>query len=101
MAKTCVVNRQERRETKVKANFAKREELKALIKDETKSFDERMAARDKLNKMDKNGSYVRLRSRCQMTGRPRGVYSLFGLCRNQIRKLANQGLLPGLRKASW
>lgn len=101
MAKTCVVNRQERRENKVKLSFAKREELKAAVKDETKSFEERMAARDKLNKMDRNGSYVRLRSRCQLTGRPRGVYSLFGLCRNQIRKLANQGLLPGLRKASW
>lgn len=101
MAKTCVVNRQKNREHVVARDYDKRQALKAAIKDETKSFDERMAARDKLNKLDRNGSTVKLRERCQMTGRPRGVYSLFGLCRNQIRKLANQGYLPGLRKASW
>jgi small subunit ribosomal protein S14 len=101
MAKTCVINRQHNREHVVARDQAKREALKAAVKNESLSFEERMAARDKLNKMDRNGSYVRLRERCQMTGRPRGVYTLFGLCRNQIRKLANQGYLPGLRKASW
>lgn len=101
MAKTCVLNRQDKREHVVARDQDKREALKALITDESKSFDERMAARDKLNKLDKNGSYVRLRSRCQTTGRPRGVYTKLGLCRNEIRRMVVEGLLPGLRKASW
>ena len=101
MAKTCVLNRQDKREKVVKRDFAKREALKAIIKDESKSFDERMAARDKLNGLDRNGSPVKLRERCALTGRPRGVYTFFGLCRNQIRKMAATGLLPGVRKASW
>ncbi|MCP5405354.1 MAG: 30S ribosomal protein S14 [Pseudomonadaceae bacterium] len=100
MAKTCTVNRNEKRKRMSEHQFAKREELKAIIKDESKSFEERMAARDKLNAMPRDGSYVRVRLRCAMTGRPRGNYKKFGLCRNQIRKLAAQGLLPGLRKGS-
>lgn len=100
MAKTCVTNRNEARKRMSENQFAKREALKAVIKDETKSYDERMAARDKLNAMPRDGSYVRVRSRCAMTGRPRGNYSFFGLCRNQIRKLVTQGLLPGVRKGS-
>ncbi len=101
MAKTCVLNRQAKREGKVAHQQDRREALKALIVDDTKDFSERMAARDKLNKMDRNGSYVRLRSRCQTTGRPRGVYSKLGLCRNEIRRLVVEGVIPGLRKASW
>lgn len=101
MAKTCVLNRQGKREKVVKRDHAKREALKEIMKSATASFDEKMAARDKLNKLDRNGSTVKLRERCAMTGRPRGVYTFFGLCRNQIRKMAAHGLLPGLRKASW
>ena len=101
MAKTCVLNRQAKRERMVANHRSKREALKAIIKDESVSFDERMAARDKLNAMPHDASKVKLRSRCQTTGRPRGVSSKLGLCRNEIRRQVVEGILPGLRKASW
>ncbi|MFZ2587379.1 MAG: 30S ribosomal protein S14 [Alphaproteobacteria bacterium] len=101
MAKTCVLNRQAKREHVVARDDAKREALKAIIKNAGTSYEDRLAARDKLNGMDRNGSYVKLRSRCQTTGRPRGVYSKLGLCRNEIRRMVVEGVLPGLRKASW
>lgn len=101
MAKTCVLNRQENREHVEARDRAKRAALKETISNEATDYADRMAARDKLNKMDRNGSKVKLRSRCQTTGRPRGVYSKLGLCRNEIRRMVVEGLLPGLRKASW
>lgn len=100
MAKRCVVFRNENRKQTVKRDAAKREALKATIINQELSFDERMAARDKLNKLDRNGAKVRVRNRCAFTGRPRGYTRLFGLCRNVFRELASKGILPGVRKGS-
>lgn len=101
MAKTCMINREEKREHVAKRDAAKRQALKAVITNESLDFSERMAARDKLNKLDRNGAEIRQRNRCSFTGRPRGYHRAFGLCRNMLRELASKGLLPGVRKASW
>ena len=101
MAKTSVVQRNLKRQRLAKANYAKRQELKAKIINETLAFEERMAARDTLNQMRKNTAAVRVRNRCQLTGRPRGNYQKFGLCRIKVRELASAGLLPGVVMASW
>lgn len=96
-----MLNREEKREQVAKRDADKRAALKATIIDESKGFDERMAARDKLNKLDRNGAEIRGRNRCSFTGRPRGYHRAFGICRNVLRELASKGLLPGVRKASW
>ena len=101
MAKVCMLNREEKREHVAKRDAAKRDALKAQITDQSLDFDVRMAARDKLNKLDRNGAEVRQRNRCSFTGRPRGYHRAFGLCRNMLRELASKGMLPGVRKASW
>jgi small subunit ribosomal protein S14 len=101
MAKVCMLNREIKRKHVAKRDAAKRASLKELIVDATKSFSERMAARDALNGLDRNGAESRQRKRCALTGRPRAFYNRFGLCRNKLRELASKGLLPGVRKASW
>ncbi|MFZ2620153.1 MAG: 30S ribosomal protein S14 [Alphaproteobacteria bacterium] len=101
MAKTCLINREEERRAIAKRDAAKRVALKAKITDENLSFEERMAARDTLNKLPRDGAKIRQRNRCAFTGRPRGVYSKFGICRNILRKMAAGGLLPGVKKGSW
>lgn len=101
MAKVSFVNRQTKRERMVKNDAAKRAALKATIINEELDFDERMAARDALNKLRTNGSKIRLRNRCSITGRPRGVYRKFQLCRITFREMASAGLLPGVTKSSW
>jgi len=101
MAKVCMLNREIKRKHVAKRDAAKRASLKDLIVDATKSFTERMAARDALNGLDRNGAESRQRNRCALTGRPRAFYNRFGLCRNKLRELASKGLLPGVRKASW
>lgn len=93
--------RQLRREQLVKNKWDQRQALKAAVVDLNKSIEERMAAVDKLNKMPKNSSIVRLRSRCQFTGRSRGVLRKFKMSRICFRDMANQGLIPGVFKASW
>jgi small subunit ribosomal protein S14 len=75
--------------------------LKALIKDRSVSDDERWDAQLKLQALPRNSSAVRLRRRCQLTGRPRAVYRKFGLGRNKLREAAMRGDIPGLVKASW
>ncbi len=95
MAKTSVIVRNEKRKKIVERYAALREELKkkALAGDET-------AAR-KLRELPRNSSATRVRNRCNLTGRPRGVYAKFGLCRHQFRDLALEGKIPGVKKASW
>ena len=80
---------------------AKRAALKAIINDATRSMDERLDARAQLEKLPRNASPVRLRNRCAITGRPRGNFRKFGLCREMIREAAMRGDIPGLQKASW
>jgi small subunit ribosomal protein S14 len=84
-----------------KSLAAKRANLKKAISDKKISLAVRFDLVQKLNSLPKNSSKVRVRSRCFLTGRPRGVYKKFGLCRNKIRELAGLGLLPGLTKSSW
>ena len=101
MAKTSVVERQKKREELVRRHWEKRQELKKRAVDMKLSEEERQAARTALNKMPRDTSPVRLRSRCQLTGRPRGIYKKFKVSRLTFREMALFGLIPGLTKASW
>ena len=101
MAKTAVVNRELKRRQMVKKYAARRKALLEIANDPKQPQEERYAARMKLQQLPRNASPVRLRNRCALTGRPRGVYRKFGLGRNMIRDLAFKGDIPGLVKASW
>jgi small subunit ribosomal protein S14 len=101
VAKTSLMQREEKRE-KLVAKFAKKfAELKAIANDAKKSDEERYAARLELQKLPRNANPTRLRNRCGMTGRPRGTFRKFGLARSKIRELAFKGDIPGVVKASW
>ena len=81
--------------------FDKRKKLLEKINDTTLSFEERQQYRLKLEKLPKNSSRIRVRNRCNVTGRPRGVYRKFGLSRITFREMALKGEIPGITKASW
>ena len=101
MAKVALINRDAKRR-KVVAKFAvRRAELIAAMNDQQRSDDERAEARKKFESLPRNASPARLRNRCQLTGRPRGVYRKFGLARNKLREMALRGEVPGMTKASW
>ena len=101
MPKTSAIERNKKR-IKLSAKFAaKRAELKAILVNPGTTDDEFFAAQKKLQKLPKNSSPVRIRNRCALTGRPRGVYRKFGLGRNKLRDLALKGEVPGVIKASW
>ena len=100
MAKTAVVNRDLKRRKTVKKYAKKRAELIAVINN-FKLSDVRLDARHKLQQLPRDASPTRLRNRCKLTGRPRGVYSKFGLGRNKLREIAMRGEIPGVVKASW
>ena len=101
MAKTALINREQKRRETVKKYSAKRAELLATIGNQRLSDEERDAARVTLQKLPRDASPVRLRNRCRLTGRPRGVYRKFGLARNKLRDIAMRGEIPGITKASW
>ncbi len=101
MAKTSAINRQKKREKLVRKYAAKREEFKRKSRDMKLSPEERQTAREKLARLPRNSSPVRLRTRCMMSGRPRAVYRKFMLSRIAFRELALLGQLPGIHKASW
>ena len=101
MAKLATKNREAKRAKLVAKYAAKRAELTAIINNAGLSDDERMAARLKLQQLPRNASPVRQRNRCELTGRPRGVFRKFGLCRNKLREFAMRGEVPGMTKASW
>jgi len=101
MAKTSMVER-ERKRMKMVAKYAKkREELKKQSVDMKLSPEVRNAAMEKLQKLPRDASPIRVQRRCRLTGRPHAVYRKFGLCRNKLRETAMRGEVPGLRKASW
>ena len=101
MAKQSMIQREEKR-TKTVAKFAvKRAALKAIILDQNASDEDRWDAQMALQKQPRNASASRQRRRCQITGRPHGVYRKFGLCRNKLRESAMRGEIPGLVKSSW
>jgi small subunit ribosomal protein S14 len=91
MAKLALINREDKRRKLVKKFAAKRDAIKSIINDSKRSDEERMEARMKLQAQPRNASESRLRNRCQLTGRPRGVFRKFGLCRNKIREIAMRG----------
>ena len=101
MAKLALKNREEKRAKTVAKYAAKRAQLFAIINDAKLSDEERMEARQKLQQLPRNASPSRQRNRCSLTGRPRGVFRKFGLCRNKLREVAMRGEVPGMTKASW
>jgi small subunit ribosomal protein S14 len=101
MAKVSAVNRNKRREKMAERDRAKREALKAVVMDRSRPIEERFEATLKLAELPRNGARVRVRLRCELTGRPRGNYRKFKLCRIALRELANSGKIPGMVKASW
>ena len=101
MSKIALTNRNQKRRETVKKFSAKRQQLVALINNQKLSQEERYEARLKLQKLPRNSSPVRVRNRCALTGRPRGVYSKFGLGRSKLRDIAMRGEIPGVIKASW
>lgn len=101
MAKLSIINREQKRRDTVKKFAAKRNELVAIAANASLSEEERFAARQKIQALPRNSSPVRLRNRCALTGRPRGVFSKFGLGRTKLREYAMRGEIPGIVKASW
>lgn len=101
MAKTSMINREVKRAKLAKKYAARREALKQVISSPSSGYDEKMEAAVKLQKLPRDSSESRQTTRCVLTGRPRAVYSKFGLGRNKLREATMRGDVPGLRKASW
>jgi small subunit ribosomal protein S14 len=101
MAKLALINREAKRRKTVAKFAAKRAALLAIINDTKRSDEDRQEAREAFQQLPRNASPVRLRNRCRLTGRPRGVFRKFGLARNKLREIALRGEIPGLIKASW
>ncbi|RLA20885.1 MAG: 30S ribosomal protein S14 [Gammaproteobacteria bacterium] len=101
MAKKSMIARERKRERTVAKYAVKRAELKKIIASVTSSDEERDAAQAKLQALPRNANPVRLRNRCNLTGRPHGYYRKFGLSRNKLREHTMRGDVPGLTKASW
>jgi small subunit ribosomal protein S14 len=101
MAKLALINRDKKRRKTVAKFAARRAALLAVINDARRSDEERAEARAKFQQLPRNASPVRLRNRCRITGRPRGVFRKFGLGRNKLREIAMRGEIPGVIKASW
>ncbi len=101
MAKLSSIQKNMFRKKLIKKYKSKRDSLKSKIKDKNISLDERLAYQNKLNDLPRNGSAIRHRNRCELTGRPRGNYRKFGLSRIKLRELSMTGDLPGVVKSSW
>ena len=101
MAKKSMVAREDKRARTVAKFASKRSQLKEIIGDVNADDDARWEAQVALQKLPRNANPVRQRRRCQITGRPHGVYRKFGLCRNKLREAAMRGDVPGLVKSSW
>jgi small subunit ribosomal protein S14 len=101
MAKLAVKNREDKRARTVAKFAAKREALFAILNNVKSSDEERADARQKLQALPRDASPTRQRNRCALTGRPRGVFRKFGLCRNKLREIVMRGEVPGMTKASW
>ena len=101
MAKKSSIEKNKRRRKLVKQFTGRRQRLLAVANDESKSMEERFEARLRLAELPRNANPTRIRNRCEMTGRPRGVYRKFKLSRLALRQLASLGALPGVVKSSW
>lgn len=101
MAKTSSINRNEKRRKMSKTMGNKRAKLKAIVMKKDTPMEERFAAALKLAEMPRNSAKVRIRNRCELTGRPRAFYRKMKLSRIALRDMANSGLIPGMVKSSW
>ena len=101
MAKKSMIARDVKRAKTVARFAAKRAELKAIMASSSASEEEKAQAREQFQKLPRDSSPVRLRNRCALTGRPRGVFKKFGLARGKLREIALRGEIPGVIKASW
>ena len=101
MAKTSMVEKNRKRRVLTKKYASRRAALKARAKDETLPMEDRFQATLKLAELPRNSSKVRIRNRCELSGRPRGNYRKLNMSRIALRELASQGLIPGMVKSSW
>jgi small subunit ribosomal protein S14 len=101
MAKKSAIENNKKKQRLVKKFTARRARLLAIANDESKGMDEQFAARLKLSELPRNSAANRVRNRCEITGRPRGVYRKVRMSRIALRDLGNRGLIPGLVKSSW
>lgn len=101
MAKLAMIKKNEQRIRKSIQDAPKRQALKDVIMNKESSIEERFSASMKLASLRRDGSKSRIRNRCKLTGRPRGYYRKFEMSRICLRSLANQGMMPGVVKASW
>lgn len=101
MSKVCSIYRNKKREDMVKKYANRRAKLKAIINDPNSTDEQIFEANLKLAKLPRNSSAVRIHHRCELTGRSHGFYRKFKLSRIQLRKLANEGQIPGVLKSSW
>ena len=101
MAKVSAIQRNLKIIRLVNKLSKKRQKLKKIIKDRSLPLDERFNAQLKLAKLPRNSAKIRIRNRCEMTGRPRGVYRKFKISRIALRELASKGIIPGMTKSSW
>jgi small subunit ribosomal protein S14 len=101
MAKKSSIEKNNRRQRLSKKYSGRRSRLRAIARDKSKPMEERFAATLKLAELPRNSSRIRVRNRCEMTGRPRGFYRKHKLSRIALRELGSKGLIPGLVKSSW
>lgn len=101
MAKISVVNRNNKRARTIKSFVSKRGEIFSILRSQSADEEEKYLAREQLQRLPRDSSPVRYRNRCSLTGRPRGVFKKFGLCRIKLREIAMSGEVPGITKASW
>jgi small subunit ribosomal protein S14 len=101
MAKKSSIEKNQRRTKMSKAIAPRRARLKALARNRDAAPEDRFEAQLKLARLPRNSSATRIRNRCALSGRPRGVYRKFGLSRIAVRELASSGLIPGMVKSSW
>jgi small subunit ribosomal protein S14 len=101
MAKKSAVEKNKRRAKLAKRHTEKRQRLKAIIGDRSLPIEERFEAQLKFSEMPRNSATARVRNRCEITGRPRGVYRKFKMSRISLRELASRGQIPGMVKSSW
>jgi small subunit ribosomal protein S14 len=101
MAKTSSIEKNKRRRKMVARYADRRAELKSVARDQSLTLEERFQARLKLAELPRNSSAVRIRNRCEVTGRPRGYYRKLKVSRIALRELGSSGLIPGLVKSSW
>jgi small subunit ribosomal protein S14 len=101
MAKQSAINKNNKRIRLSDKFFKKRQDLKKIIMDKKLTLEERFKAQQKLSKLPRNSSKIRVRNRCQITGRPHGVYRKLKISRIALRQLGLEGKIPGLVKSSW